>query len=144
MGRILGLDYGRKRVGIAVTDTGQLIASGKETVRTHDIRSYLKEALNSGEVERVVVGYPMDMANQPSEAVHYINPFLRWFRVQFPGIPLVLFDERFTSRLAKDALIRAGIRKKARQDKFLVDKISAALILQSYLDSENNKKERIK
>ena len=144
MGRLICLDYGRKRTGIAVTDPGQIIASGVETVATHDIRTYIKNYLGREEVDGVVVGYPRDMKNEPSEAVRYIDPFLKWFRKEFPDVSLVLFDERFTSKMAQDTLISAGVPKKARQDKALVDRISAALILQSFLDSEKNKQDRIK
>ena len=144
LGRLICLDYGRKRTGIAVTDPGQIIASGVETVATHDIRTYMKSYLGREEVDGVVVGYPVNMRNEPSEALHYINPFLKWFRKEFPNVPLVLYDERFTSKMAQAALITAGVPKKARQDKSLVDKISAALILQSFLDSEKNKLDRIK
>jgi len=138
---LVGLDYGKKRVGVAVTDTDRIIANGRETVSAHDIRSYLKEYLSTEDVEAVVVGYPKTLKNQPSEAVRYINPFLDWFRAEFPGITLVLYDERFTSKIARDTLIRAGVSKTQRRDRSLVDKISAALILQSYLDSEKAKQD---
>ena len=127
-----------------MTDPGQIIANGLETVATHDIRTYIKSYLDREEVDGVIVGYPVTMKNEHSEAVQYINPFLRWFRKEFPAVPLVLFDERFTSKMAQDAMISAGVPKKARQDKALVDKISAAIILQSFLDSEKNKQDRIK
>ena len=127
-----------------MTDPGQVIANGLETVATHDIRTYLKEYLAREDVDGVVVGYPKNLKNEPSEAVQYINPFLKWFRKELPDVPLVLYDERFTSKMAEDTIIRAGVPKKARQDKSLVDKISAAIILQSFLDSEKNRLDRIK
>jgi putative Holliday junction resolvase len=143
MGRLLGLDYGRKRVGVAVTDPERIIASGRETVSAHEIRSYLKKYLSVEKVDEVVVGYPRTLQNKPSEAVTYIHPFLDWFRKEFPGIPLVLYDERFTSKMAEDAIIRSGVPKTLRRDKSLVDKISAALILQSYLDSRKYQEENL-
>ncbi len=138
MGRLLCLDYGRKRVGVAVTDPLRIIAGGLETIPTHQIRDYLKSYLSGGEVDRVVVGYPKTVRNEPSEAVRYIDPFLKWFKKEFPAVPLDLYDERFTSRMAERSLIQAGVPKMARRDKSLVDKISAALILQSYLEAINN------
>jgi putative holliday junction resolvase len=143
VGRLICLDYGRKRVGIATTDPLQIIASAVETVATHDIRTYVKDYLVREEIDEVVVGYPKTLKNEPSEAVQYIDPFLKWFRMEFPDVPLVLYDERFTSKMAEDTLIRAGVPKQARRNKSLVDKISASLILQSYLESEQNRKDRI-
>lgn len=137
------LDYGRKRVGIAVTDPIQIIASAVETVATHDIRTYIKDYLGREDIDEVVIGYPRNLKNEPSEAVQYIDPFLKWFRKEFPDVPLVLYDERFTSKMAEDSLIRAGVPKQARRNKSLVDKISASLILQSYLESEQNRRDRI-
>ena len=143
MGRLICLDYGRKRVGIAVTDPIQIIASAVETVATHDIRTYIRDYLGREDIDEVVVGYPKNLKNEPSEAVQYIDPFLKWFRMEFPDVPLVLYDERFTSKMAEDTLIRAGVPKQARRNKSLVDKISASLILQSYLESEQNRRDRI-
>jgi putative Holliday junction resolvase len=140
MGRMLCLDYGRKRVGVAVSDPLGIIAGGLETVPTHRIRDFLKTYLAGGEVERLVVGYPKTLRNEPSEATRYIDPFVKWFRQAFPGIPVDLFDERFTSRMAERAMLEAGVPRKARRDRGLVDKISASLILQSYLESKNNER----
>lgn len=141
MGRLLCLDYGRKRVGLAITDPLGMIASGLETVPENRIREYLKSYLAGGEVECLVVGYPRTLKGEPSEAVRYIDPFLRWFRKEFPAIPVDLYDERFTSKMAERTLIEAGVPKGRRRDKSLVDKVSAALILQSYLDSVRNRKQ---
>ncbi len=141
MGRLLCLDYGRKRVGVAVTDPLKIIASGIETIPTHQIREYIRSYLSGGEVEGIVVGYPKTLRNEPSEAIQYINPFLKWFRKEFPNVLLDLYDERFTSRMAERTLIEAGVPKMKRRDKSLVDKISAALILQSYLDSTKNREQ---
>ena len=141
MGRLLCLDYGRKRVGVAVTDPLKIIASGLETIPTHQIRDYLKTYLSGGEVDGIVVGYPKTVRNEPSEAVQYIDPFLKWFKNEFPAVPLDLYDERFTSKMAERTLIEAGVPKMKRRDKSLVDKISAALILQSYLDAAKNREQ---
>ena len=137
---MLCLDYGRKRVGVAVTDPLGIIAGGLETVPTHRIREYLKTYLAGDEVERLVVGYPKTLRNEPSEATRYIDPFLRWFREAYPAIPVDLYDERFTSRMAERAMLEAGVPRQARKDKGLVDKISASLILQSYLESKNSER----
>ncbi len=144
LGRLLCLDYGKKRVGIAVTDPLQMIARGVETVPAHDIRKHLKKMLVGVNPDALVVGYPKTMRNKPSEAVQYIDPFVKWFRKEFPDIPLVLYDERFTSKMAERSLIESGVPKMARRDKSLVDQISAALILQSFLDSEKNRKDSTK
>ena len=140
---MLCLDYGKKRVGIAVTDPLKIIASGIETVKEHGIRQYLREYIEKEEVEGLVVGYPKTLRNEPSEAVRYIEPFLKWFRKAFPAIPVMLYDERFTSKMAEDSMIRGGVPRGARRDRSQVDRISAALILQSYLDSEKSKQDRM-
>ncbi len=141
MGRLLCLDYGKKRVGVAVTDPLKIIAGGLRTVPTHEIRDYLRSYLAGEEVDCLVVGYPKTIRNEPSEAVRYIDPFIRWFRKEFPGVPVDLYDERFTSRMAERSLIEAGVPKMARRDKSLVDKLSASLILQSYLDASRNREQ---
>lgn len=128
------MDYGRKRTGIAVTDELQLIASGLGTVPTHELMGYLKDYLSNGEVERFVIGEPKQMDNTPSESEAYIGPFLKRLAKEFPTIPIVREDERFTSKMAQRAMVDGGLPKKRRQDKALVDEISAVLILQSYLN----------
>lgn len=138
MGRLLCLDYGRKRVGVAVTDPLKIIASGIETVPTHQIRDFIGSYLDGEEVEGLIVGDPRTVRNEPSEAARYIEPFLKWFRKAYPQVPLILFDERFTSKMAEQAIIEAGVKKMARREKGLVDMVSASLILQSYLDSVKN------
>jgi putative Holliday junction resolvase len=140
MGRLLCLDYGKKRVGVAVTDPLRIIASGIETIPTHRIREYLRSYLSGGEVDRLVVGYPKTLRNEPSEAIRYIDPFVKWFRKEFPSIPVDLYDERFTSRMAERSLLEAGVPRSARRDKSLIDKISASLILQSYMDANRKRK----
>ncbi len=136
MGRILALDYGKKRVGIAVSDPMGMIANGLATVSESGVRAYISEYLKKETVDEVVVGYPFQMNNQPSEAVQYIDPFIRWFKKKYAEIPLVTFDERFTSKMALQAMRDGGLRKKGRSRKGLADKVSAVIILQSYLDSK--------
>ncbi len=140
VGRILAIDYGKKRVGIAVTDPLQIIANRLTTVPTHEIWVFLKEYFSKENVEKVIVGYPMQMNNQPSEAVNYINPFLRKFQKDYPDMPLEQVDERFTSKMAFQTMIDAGLKKKDRQNKETIDAVSATIILQSYLEQKNYNK----
>ncbi|MCD4746169.1 MAG: Holliday junction resolvase RuvX [Bacteroidales bacterium] len=135
MSRILAIDYGRKRVGLAVTDELKIIANALTTVNTKDIINYLKEYISKENVECFVLGEPKQMNYQASESIKYINPFLKVLKKEFPDIPIKRTDERFTSKIASQTIIAAGLKKKDRQDKALIDKISATLILQSYLDS---------
>ena len=139
MGRILAIDYGRKRVGIAVTDPQQIIATRLTTVASHTIWDFLNDYFQKEKVEEVVVGYPMTLNNQPSEAVIYINPFLKKFEAKYPEIKLKIFDERFTSKMAFQTMIDGGVKKQKRRDKALVDGISATIILQNYLEQKRNK-----
>ncbi len=139
MGRILAIDYGKKRVGVAVTDPLKLIANGVSTVPTSEIKTFLEDYIQQENVEKLVIGFPKQMNNQPSENVKYIQPFLAWIRNHFPDIDLELYDERFTSKIAERTLIDGGVRKMARRNKNLIDKISAVLILESYLDYQKNK-----
>jgi len=134
LGRILALDYGKKRVGMAVTDPLKITANGLDTLGTKDIKDFLTNYLEKEDVECVVVGMPKQMSNQPSEATRYIEPFVRWFARTFPGIQLERMDERFTSKMAERALIDGGVKRMKRRNKELVDKVSAVLILQSYLE----------
>lgn len=136
MGRILAIDYGRKRVGIAVTDPLQLIATRLTTVAAHEIWTFLKEYFLKENVEKVIVGYPLQMNNQPSEAVQYINPFLKKFQKEYPAMPVEHVDERFTSKMAFQTMIDAGVKKKDRQNKETIDAVSATIILQSYLEQK--------
>jgi putative Holliday junction resolvase len=139
MARILSIDYGRKRVGLAVTDPQQIIANRLNTIPTHTIWNFLNEYFQKEKVETVVVGYPKQMNNEASEAVKYINPFLRKFQLQYPDIKLEIIDERFTSKIAFQAMIDGGLKKQKRQDKALIDSISATIILQSFLEQKRNK-----
>jgi putative Holliday junction resolvase len=140
MGRILAIDYGQKRVGLAVTDPLQIIASPLATVKVSETELYLAEYLKKEVVDEFVVGYPVRMNNKPSEAVKYIDPFLKRLRKLFPGKPVNLADERFTSKMALRTMIDAGSGKKERMDKSIADRISASIILQSFLEQRSFKK----
>jgi len=136
MSRIMAIDYGRKRSGIAVTDTLQLIANGLTTVPTHQLLQFVVDYVAREPLERIIVGAPKQMNNEPSENMKYIEPFVRSLRKRLPDIPVEYVDERFTSVLAHRAMIDGGLKKKARQDKALVDEISATIILQTYLENK--------
>lgn len=133
MGRILAIDYGQKRVGIAATDDLQLVSNGIATVRSIDIWQFLEDYLIEHDVAKIVVGEPKDMMNRPSDASRFIEPFVKKLKNKYPQIAIVRFDERFTSKMAFDAMIEGGLSKKKRQDKALIDKVSATILLQSYL-----------
>ncbi|MBK9291300.1 MAG: Holliday junction resolvase RuvX [Bacteroidetes bacterium] len=138
MGRIMAIDFGQKRTGIAVTDPLRIIASGLATVPSNEVIQFVKDYLATEQVDLFVVGEPRDMMNRPSDASRFTEPFARRLRQAFPDIPVVRYDERFTSRMAFQTMIDAGLGKKKRQDKALVDTISATLILQSYLEHSKN------
>lgn len=140
MARILSIDYGKKRTGIAVTDPLQIIANGLATVSTSELLSYLKDYLSREQVERIIIGRPMQTNGQPSENLQRVEQFVNRWKKEMPDVPVEYVDERFTSVLAHQAMIDGGLRKKARQDKALVDKISATIILEDYL---HNKSQRI-
>ena len=137
MGRILAIDYGQKRVGLAVTDALQISANGLDTVLVHEVLDYLERYTKKEEVEKFVIGLPKQMNGQESDSMQYIRPFVVGLQRKFPTIELVYVDERFTSVLAHKAMFEAGLKKKDRQNKELVDKISATIILQSYLESRH-------
>ncbi len=136
MERIIGIDYGRRRVGIAVSDPLFVFASPLETVDGAKIIEYLKNYAQKETVTQFVVGYPMNLDNTPSEAAADVDIFLRQLGKAFPGVPVALEDERFTSVLAHRAMIDGGMKAKDRRNKASVDKISAAIILQGYLDKK--------
>ncbi|HMC00167.1 MAG TPA: Holliday junction resolvase RuvX [Flavobacteriaceae bacterium] len=136
MARVLALDYGQKKTGIAITDELQLIASGLTTVNTKDIFAFLNSYLKEEEVELFVIGKPKQLNNTDSESEVFIKPFIKKLEKEFPEIPIVRVDERFTSKMAFQTLIDSGLKKSKRQNKSLVDEISATLILQSYLSSK--------
>ena len=133
MARILSIDYGRKRTGLAVTDPLQLIAGGLVTVATHKLFDWLKDYTSREQVERIVIGEPRQPNGQPSENLPRVQEFVNRWRKAMPQIPIELYDERFTSVLAHQAMLAGGLKKKARQDKALVDEISATIILEDYL-----------
>jgi len=134
LARIIALDYGRKRTGIAVTDELQLIASGLTTVPTHELLDFLKKFIAHEKVACFIVGEPKQMNNTPSEAEIFITPFLNRLKKVFPKIPIERQDERFTSKMAFQTMIDSGLKKKKRRDKALIDEISATIILQAYLN----------
>ena len=134
MGRIVAIDYGRKRVGLAVTDTLQIFATSLTTVHSKDVMNYLKEYVLKETVDCFVVGLPRQMNNTDSESARFIEPFVRLLQKQFPAIPVARVDERFTSKMATATILEAGLKKKDRQNKALVDTVSATIILQSYLE----------
>jgi putative Holliday junction resolvase len=135
-GRIMAIDYGRKRVGLAVTDPLQMIATRLATVPSADIWKFLDDYFRKEKVVLVLVGYPVQMNNEPSQAVTYINPFLKALVKKFPEIPVQQVDERFTSKMAFQTMIDGGLKKSDRQDKAMVDGISATILLQSYLEQK--------
>ena len=139
MSRILAIDYGKKRTGIAVTDILQIIANGLTTVPTTELTDFLMNYVEREPVERIIVGYPKQMNNEDSENMKRITPFVNMLWKKLPHIPVEMVDERFTSVLAHQAMIDGGLKKKARQNKALVDEISATIILQSYLESKKFK-----
>lgn len=136
MGRILAIDYGRKRTGIAVTDTLQIIANGLTTVPTAQLMAFLADYIAKEAIDRVVIGLPKQMNNELSDNMANITPFVNRFKKLFPNIPVEYIDERFTSVLAHRAMIDGGLKKKDRQNKALVDEISATIILQSYMENK--------
>ena len=138
MARILSIDYGKKRTGLAVTDPLQIIASGLATVSTCELFDYLKQYVAKEQVERIVIGEPKQPNGQPSENLQRVQQFVKRWRKAMPDIPIEYYDERFTSVLAHQAMIDGGLKKKARQDKALVDEISATIILQDYMRSKSN------
>jgi len=134
MPRILAIDYGTKRVGLAVTDTNQLIATGLDTVHAKDVIRFLKAYVLNEEVERFVVGEPKQMDASDSQIKKQIDQFINQLKKSFPAIPVERHDERFTSMLASRALLMSGVKKKDRQNKELVDMTSAVIILQSFME----------
>jgi putative holliday junction resolvase len=141
MGRIIGIDWGLKRIGLAVTDPLQIFASPLITVSTTEFDNFIRGYIKTEEVDAFVIGYPVKMNNKPSESVIYINPFIKKLKKEYPEKHIYLADERFTSQMALRTMIDGGVKKKDRQDKSMVDKISASIILQSFLDKRSNKTE---
>ena len=141
MGRILGIDYGRKRTGVAVTDSLQIVAGNLATVPTHTLMQFIKDYIAREQVERIVVGQPTQLNGEPSESMRYITPFVNRLRSELPGMPIVMYDERFTSTIAHQAMIAGGMKKSDRRDKSRVDAIAATIILNDYLQSRYNQPE---
>lgn len=135
MGRLVAIDYGTKRTGIAVSDTLKIIATGLATVPTHTLFNYLKSYMEKEMVDCIVVGMPKQMNNEDSESMKHIRPFVEKLKTSYPNIQVVYYDERFTSVIAHRAMIDGGLKKKDRQNKALVDEISAVIILQDYMES---------
>ena len=142
MARVLAVDYGKRRTGLAVTDELQLIAGGLTTVDTNSVKQYILDYVKREPVELIVVGLPKQMNNQPSENMARIEPFVNRLR-KLVDIPVEYYDERFTSVLAHQAILQSGIGKMARRNKELVDEISATIILQSYMESKRMKNSRL-
>ena len=135
MGRILAIDYGKKRTGLAVTDMLRITANPLLTIDTSALREWLVTELAKGEIDTVVIGHPTQLNGEESDSMRFIRPFTGWFKKQFPTMPLVEYDERFTSTLAHQAMIAGGMKKKDRRDKAVVDKIAACIILEDYLST---------
>ena len=138
MPRILAIDYGTKRVGLAVTDPEQMIATGLDTVHSKDVITFLKNYISKEVVESFVVGEPKQMNAADSQIKDQIDRFIRSLKKSFPGIPIERYDERFTSMMATKALLMSGVKKKDRRNKELVDMTSAIIILQSYMERKKN------
>lgn len=139
MSRILSLDFGKKRTGIAVTDELQIIASGLTTVNTKEIFSFLDNYLSTEKVELILIGEPRQMNNSASESENWIRPFIKKLNLRYQDIPVKRVDERFTSKMAVQSMVAGGLKKKQRQNKALIDEISATIILQSYLYNKKGK-----
>ena len=135
MGRLLAIDYGTKRTGIAVTDPLKIIATGLTTVATHELLPFLEQYMRKEVVESIIVGAPKQLDNTPSENMKFVKTFVKKLGQLVPEIPIIYFDERFTSVMAHRAMLEGGLKKKDRQNKALVDEISAVILLQSYMES---------
>lgn len=135
MGRILAIDYGRKRTGLAVTDILRITANPLLTIETKELMKWLTDYFTKEPVDEVVIGHPTQLNGEDSESMNYIRPFMGVFKKNFPDKPITMYDERFTSVLAHRAMIDGGMKRKDRQNKAVVDKIAACIILEDYLDS---------
>ena len=135
MPRILAIDYGQKRTGIAITDDFQIIASGLTTIASETTITFLKTYFENEKVEQVIIGKPTQMNGQPSESSPLIEKFIATFKTNFPAMPLTQVDERFTSKMASASMLASGLKKKQRQNKALIDEIAATIMLQSFLSS---------
>jgi len=135
--RLMAFDYGTKRIGIAVTDPLQIIATGLDTIHPNAIIEYLKKYMQTEQVERFIVGEPKQMDNTPSQSAQHVKGFVNLLKKQFPDIPISMLDERFTSKMATAAILASGRNKKDRQDKGLVDTVSATILLQSWMETSH-------
>jgi putative Holliday junction resolvase len=138
MGRILAIDYGRKRTGLAVTDVLRITANPLLTIETNGVIEWLRAYFSKEPVDEVVIGHPTQMNGEESESMNYIRPFIGVFKKTFPDKPITMYDERFTSVLAHQAMLAGGMKKKDRQNKAVVDKIAACIILEGYLESKKS------
>ena len=134
MGRLLAIDYGRKRTGLAVTDVLRITANPLLTIETKELTNWLTDYFARENVDEVIIGHPTQMNGQESESMKYIRPFMGEFKKRFPTMPITMYDERFTSVLAHQAMLAGGMKRKDRQDKAVVDKIAACIILEDYLE----------
>lgn len=137
MGRLMSIDYGRKRCGVAVTDPMRIVANGLATVSAHELPTYIKTYVKSEPVDKIIIGRPTTMRGEPSESMRYIEPFVAKLRKELPDIEIVYWDERFTSVIAHRAMIEGGLSKSARRDKATVDRTAATIILNDYLESSH-------
>lgn len=142
MGRLLAIDYGQKRCGLAVSDPLKMIATGLTTVPTATLSDWLKAYMQQEVVERIIIGYPKTLNNEAAESVRFINPFIKKLKQQYPDLAIDLIDERFTSKMAFRAMIDGGLKKKDRQDKAMIDKVSAVIILQSWMEQAQFRENR--
>jgi len=140
MKRILAIDYGSKRTGIAVTDTEQIIASGLTTVDTQQIFTFLADYLAKEKVESIVIGDPKNLDNTPAQSASITYTFVKKLKDKYPDMPVYMIDERFTSKMAFQTMIAGGLKKKDRQNKATIDKVSAAIILQSFMEMKKGGK----
>ncbi|UEG53184.1 Holliday junction resolvase RuvX [Mucilaginibacter daejeonensis] len=134
MARVMAFDYGTKRIGVAVTDPMQMIATGLDTIHPNQIIDYLKRYLLTEQVETFVVGEPKQMDNTPSQSAMHVRGFVNLLKKTFPEIPVEMLDERFTSKMASAAILAGGVKKAGRQNKALVDTVSAVILLQSWME----------
>ena len=134
MGKALGIDYGTKRTGIAITDAMQIIASGLTTVETHTLDNFISNLVQKEAIECFVIGDPKNLDGTATDSTGHVNGFVKRIKQTYPDIPIHQIDERFTSKIAKQSILASGIKKKGRQNKALVDQVSATIILQNYLD----------
>ncbi|MFB5945366.1 Holliday junction resolvase RuvX [Albibacterium profundi] len=133
--RIMAFDYGTKRIGIAVTDPLQIIATALTTIHPNEVIQFIKQYMNKESVEKFIVGMPLRMDGSDSQSMPHVKGFVRSLKKNFPQVPVVTMDERFTSKMASSTIAQSGMRRAKRQEKSLVDKISAVIILQSYMES---------